>query len=54
MAPWAPLPGTDTGLGDPSPGLESGAGNVAGPEALSSTWTGQGDRSLRRHCGKPD
>ena len=27
-----PLPSKDTGLGDSSPGLESGAGNVAGPD----------------------
>ena len=37
-----PLPSKDTGLGDPIPGLDSGAGNVAGPDLVPGLDRGTG------------
>ena len=36
-----PLPSKDTGLGDLSPGLESGAGNAAGPDLAPGLGRGR-------------
>lgn len=44
-----PLPSKDTGLGDSSPGLGSGAGNVAGPDLAP----GLGRGFSQENCGKP-